>query len=197
VCHGYGQLAERFLSHFNAIADPGRVIAAPEALSRFYLDRPRGGTHAGSEIGASWMTRADRASEIADQITYLDAVHDALVARLDPARVRLTALGFSQGAATVCRWVVHSRARVDRVICWGGAIPDDVPLGADSPLRRTTIRLVRGSRDELATTDRVAEQVARLHEAGLTFAYTEFDGGHRLDDATLQTLAAEQLVSAP
>jgi predicted esterase len=196
VCHGYGQLAERFLSHFSAIADPGRVIVAPEALSRFYLDRLRGGSHAASDVGASWMTRADRASEIADQITYLDAVHDLLIARLDPARVRVTALGFSQGVATVCRWVVHTRARVDRVVCWGGAIPDDVPLAADSPLRRPAIRLVRGSRDEFATAERAAEQVARLHDAGVTFVYTEFDGGHRLDDAALQQLAAEQLVGA-
>jgi predicted esterase len=196
VCHGYGQLAEGFLSHFSVIADPARVVVAPEALSRFYLDRTRGGTHAASDVGASWMTRADRASEIADQITYLDTVHDLLIARLDPARVRLTAFGFSQGVATACRWVVHTRARVDRVICWGGAIPDDVSLTADTPLRRAALRLVRGSRDEFATTERVAEQVARLHDAGVTFVYTEFEGGHRLDGATLQQLAAEQLVGA-
>ena len=44
ACHGYGQLAARFISHFAVIDDGSRVIAAPEALSRFYL---------GGETGSS------------------------------------------------------------------------------------------------------------------------------------------------
>src|SRR5581483_3178643 len=99
--------------------------------------------------------------------------HDALIARLDPTRVRLTALGFSQGAATVCRWAARTRARVDRVVCWGATIPDDVALG-ESSFGRAAIRLVRGTRDELATAARVAEQVTRLEESGVPFAYLEF-----------------------
>ncbi len=38
VCHGYGQLAERFLRQFAPLDDGTRLIVAPEALSRFYLD---------------------------------------------------------------------------------------------------------------------------------------------------------------
>jgi hypothetical protein len=54
VLHGYGQLAERFLTECGALDDGTRLIVAPEALSRFYVDR------AHRVVGASWMTREDR-----------------------------------------------------------------------------------------------------------------------------------------
>src|SRR5258705_4071718 len=37
VCHGYGQLASRFLERFRPIEAERRCIVAPEGLSRFYL----------------------------------------------------------------------------------------------------------------------------------------------------------------
>src|SRR5438309_1661873 len=37
VCHGYGQLASRFLERFRALESERRCILAPEGLSRFYL----------------------------------------------------------------------------------------------------------------------------------------------------------------
>ena len=40
ACHGFGQLASRFLRPFESFAAEGRMVAAPEALNRFYLDRP-------------------------------------------------------------------------------------------------------------------------------------------------------------
>src|SRR5690606_9950913 len=38
TCHGYGQLAARFLRGFEPVAGPERLVVAPGALSRFYLD---------------------------------------------------------------------------------------------------------------------------------------------------------------
>lgn len=196
ACHGYGQLAEGFLEHFTAIADPHRVIVAPEGLSRFYLDRARDGSHVASAVGASWMTREDRSSEIADQVAYLDAVYEATTASLDLPRVSLTALGFSQGVATACRWVAHTRAKVDRLVCWGGSIPEDVRFGADTPLHHVTVRLIAGTRDEFATDERIAKLESRLRSAGTPFVRTAFVGGHRLDDAMLQQLADEPRAAA-
>lgn len=182
-------MAHDFVGHFAPIASPARVIVAPEALSRFYVEAMRGGSHAGSAVGASWMTREDRASEIADQIAYLDAIHDTIFALTERSTVRLTVLGFSQGTATVCRWLTHSRARADRLICWGGAIPEDIRLRDDSPLRRLELLLVVGSRDEFATAERVTQQEATLDAAGVPFTTVRFVGGHRLDHLTLQRLA--------
>src|SRR2546428_199711 len=75
VCHGYGQLASRFLERFRALESERRCIVAPEGLSRFYL------TENPSErrVGASWMTREDRVHEIDDYVRFLDALHAQVV----------------------------------------------------------------------------------------------------------------------
>jgi predicted esterase len=98
VCHGYGQLAAGFVTEFEPLLAPGRLIVAPEGLSRFYLEGESGA------IGASWMTRESRETEIADYVGYLDAVYHQIQARTENDALRVTAMGFSQGTATICRW---------------------------------------------------------------------------------------------
>src|SRR5207245_4750618 len=51
VCHGYGQLAGRFLRHFEPLDDGSRVIIAPEGLSRFYLRSEERRVGKGCEAG--------------------------------------------------------------------------------------------------------------------------------------------------
>src|SRR5512140_2894757 len=66
VCHGYGQLGARFVEQFASLDDGTRLIVAPEALSRFYLDSiPERRNQQSPRVGASWMTREDRLAEIA------------------------------------------------------------------------------------------------------------------------------------
>src|SRR6476469_3720019 len=73
VCHGYGQLASRFLRQFAPLDDGTRLIVAPEALSRYYLDPVAERRHQREpRVGASWMTREDRFAEIVDYVSYLD-----------------------------------------------------------------------------------------------------------------------------
>src|SRR6266550_3439645 len=105
VCHGYGQLAGRFLRRFEPIADGSRLVVAPEGLNRFYVGS---GEHRDQPVGATWMTREDRLNEIADYVKYLDAVY-ADVFGGKPTAARVRALGFSQGAATASRWVARAR----------------------------------------------------------------------------------------
>ncbi len=181
-------MAREFLAVFAPVADSARAIVAPEALSRYYLDDTRGGSHAASAVGATWMTREDRESEIADQVSYLDAVHSVAAAAVHPG-ARVTVLGFSQGVATVCRWVDRGRTRPDRLVCWGGAIPEDVRLGEGAPIRHPSLWLVAGSRDIYATAERVAHQESVLRAAGVPFTRLSFGGGHRLDNDTMRRLA--------
>ena len=190
VCHGYGQLARPFLASFERLASPTRLIVAPEALSRFYLDRLPPPNDQPPRVGATWMTREDRDYEIADQVAYLDALHD-LVRPAAPVAVRLRVLGFSQGVATVARWLALGRARADEVILWAGAFPPDVELGAFARrLGAASVVLVCGSRDELASWAAADSQLQRFAEAGVSARLVSFEGGHRLDDATLDRLAA-------
>ena len=111
ACHGYGQLASRFLEKLRALDDGTRYLVAPEGLSRFYLSE----SPAERRVGASWMTREDRLAEIADYVRYLDAVCQDVFKQLDRSQVAVHALGYSQGAATVARWTALGRAKVDRL----------------------------------------------------------------------------------
>ena len=177
VCHGYGQLAARFLDRFRAVQSPERCIVAPEALSRFYLPE----NPAERRVGASWMTKEDRLREIDDYVRYLDAVY----AQVSTAQQRVTALGVSQGTATVCRWAALGASRVDRVILWGGEVPPDLDL---KRLRVPRLTLVYGTRDEFFTSKVVAANEARLRDHGIRYELISFEGGHAIDVETLKRL---------
>jgi len=194
VCHGYGQLARYFLRHFEAVAAPGRLVVAPEALSRFYMDdADGGGTY--RRVGASWMTRDAREDEVADYTRWLDAAFtDALERVRTPAPPRLVAFGFSQGCATVARWLAASPMlpphRCARLILWGSALPEDLDLGAHAGWLSGRLTLVVGDDDAYATPERVAAQEERLRAQGIAYVVERFAGGHRLDPETLRRIAA-------
>ena len=189
VCHGYGQLASAFIERFEKIATRSRLIVAPEGLSRFYLDRSRVGVNTQAMIGATWMTREDREHEIADHISYLDALYESVRPR-GSGPVRLRVLGFSQGVATVARWLVRGRGHANEVILWAGSFPPDVDLGAFAErLAGAPVVLVVGERDELASWAAADVTLGRFTDAGIRARLVTFNGGHRLDDATLAAIA--------
>ena len=191
VCHGHGQLAARFLSRFIPIERGDRLFVAPEALSRYYLQPPRGGPHPpATPVGATWMTSEDRDGEIADYVGYLDQLYDEIFSRVGRDRVRLWVLGFSQGCATVARWVVHGKADPDRVVLWAGMLPPELtPEGAALLSRRAPIELVLGRDDEFAHPELVAAQEARLHKLAVAHRIVRFDGGHEIAPDILRDLA--------
>ncbi|MCI0436772.1 MAG: phospholipase [Gemmatimonadetes bacterium] len=188
VCHGYGQLARRFLRRFEPIADGSRLIVAPEALNRFYLDGGTGPHGPESRVGATWMTREDRLADIEDYVRYLDAVHDDVFGRVDRAAVALHVLGFSQGTATVARWGARTRARIDRLLLWSGTLPPELALTPDT-FRGARLTFVLGDRDPWASPATIDATRARVETAGLDFDLVRFDGGHDLDAVALARLA--------
>jgi predicted esterase len=189
ICHGYAQLAAPFLKRFELLDDGHRLVVAPEALSRFYLDGVRHGP--GGKVGASWMTREDRLSEIDDYLGYLDRLLDAVAPRPEAGAVRVTALGFSQGTATASRWAVRGPARVDRLVLWAGLLPPEVdPVTDRARLNALDLVLVAGDRDEFVTRGRLAEQQAALDQAGVRHRVITFDGGHEIDGEALTRLVS-------
>ena len=192
VCHGYGQLAGRFIQQFSAIDDGTRLVVAPEALSRYYLDSiPERRHQSAPRVGATWMTREDRESEIGDYVSYLDLVAAEVRHHLTGASPRIIVLGFSQGTATVSRWLAAGELRAEQLVLWGGQIPPELNLAEWSErLRGAPITLVAGDSDEYATPKLVAAEAERLSTAGVGFSLQRFDGGHVLDATALRELAA-------
>jgi predicted esterase len=190
VCHGYGQLAAYFARHFEPLDDGTRVIVVPEALSRFYFGDPRRQHGADAMVGAAWMTREDREGEIEDHVRYLDTLYAHVRGQRGRARAHVTVLGFSQGVATVCRWLTRGTARADRLVLWAGRLPADIfPLPATSPLRAATVTMVLGTNDEHITPLVAADQEALLRGEKLAYDVRRFDGGHAMDARLLREIA--------
>lgn len=192
ACHGYRQLANRFIRRFEPIAGPGRLIVAPEALNRFYTDDEPGPHGPESRVGATWMTREDRLAEIDDYVAYLDTLYARIFESVDRESVEVFALGFSQGAATATRWVVFGDARVDRLVLWSSFLPSDLDLDdAAGRLRGVRPILVAGERDRYATPAMAERDAARLRATGVEAGVLTFPGGHEIDPAALGRIASD------
>ncbi|MDQ6831473.1 MAG: dienelactone hydrolase family protein [Gemmatimonadota bacterium] len=190
ACHGYGQLASKLAADLTAIDDGTRLIVVPEALSRFYLDQASGRHGATSKVGASWMTREDRLAEIEDQISYLDALYAHIMSGHARDSVEVIVLGFSQGVATASRWLARGDVRADRIVLWGSMLPVELlSHDARGAWRNTPLTFVCGTRDQFVTEAVLADYRQQLESHHVPFEILTFDGGHRLDDATLRRLA--------
>lgn len=198
VLHGYRQLASRFLRRFEVLDDGTRLLVAPEALSRFYVD-PSPGRH-GSEarVGATWMTREDRLAEIGDYVRYLDAVLEAILSELPEPPARVVVLGFSQGCHTAARWTVLGRVRPARLFLWGDYLPHDLPEAkARERLGSTGVTVVHGRRDPSLRSELMEAHEARLRALGVRFEHVLYDGGHEIEAEPLLRLAGGVVQNSP
>jgi predicted esterase len=188
VCHGYGQLASRFLRRFEPLADASRIIVAPEALNRFYLENEPGPHGPESRVGATWMTREDRLNEIEDYIRYLDAVRTTACRELPADGVKLVALGFSQGVSTVVRWAARTGAAIDRLVLWAGSWPPEIEPRSDL-FRGAAVDLVAGTSDASVSEAAVVRLCAALEAGGLGPRLIRYAGGHVIDGDVLRGIA--------
>lgn len=184
VLHGYGQQARFFLRKFNAFHSPQRLFVAPEAMHRFYLTGNSG------RVGASWMTREDRETDIANYITYLNELRGHMDQRLD--NVRWNVLGFSQGAATAVRWVTASDDGFDNLVLWAGSFPPDIDLQRGRQrLNNLDLRVVVGNKDEFLDAGRVQSARQWLDDRGIAYAFNEFEGRHDIPPEALTRLYSQ------
>lgn len=178
ILHGYGMLARGILHWFRGAERADRLLIAPEGLSRFYTEL----SDAKRAVGASWVTREDLANELEDQREYLDRVITELV----PGAMPLHVHGFSQGVSVGARWCVGTERRVARLVCWAGAMPEDVTAdGLKRALGAEPLHLVVGNRDSRVPPARIEADAERLGAAGVDVKMHRFEGGHWVDERML------------
>lgn len=189
ACHGYGQLAADFAQGFQVLDNGQHMVAAPEGLNRFYLRSGSG------IVGASWMTKEDRMNEIADYSNYLDKVYADVMSLDLPHRdsLKITVLGFSQGAATASRWALTTRLPIHRLVLWGGDFPPDTAWNSvRERLGSMEIILVAGTQDPYYNRSAFLERdMSILRENRVNFTLKTFDGHHEIDTPTLKELMKE------
>lgn len=184
VCHGYGQLAKTFIRRFEVLNTDEDFVLAPEGLSRFYW-----GGFTGNVV-ASWMTREDRLDEINDYCNYLQTLYDHYLPQM-PSDVQIILLGFSQGCATQCRWIMKKLPHFHQLVLWAGLLPDDLDftLQTDYFLSKK-LHFVYGLKDEFLTEERLQWQLNFAKDQMLEFHVFPFEGGHEVDKKALQEFAA-------
>jgi predicted esterase len=180
--HGFGQLGKYFIRRFDVVQTQQTLVVAPEGLSRLYLD----GEY--SKIGASWLTREDRDNEVSDYLAYLNQLWDTLLANRDPQTLRITLMGFSQGAATLCRWLQAGHIRADRVILWAGFFPNGIADVIDpAKLAPIDTTFVYGRQDEYIEQMPDPEgYMNRMVAEVPTLKIMPFEGKHTVEREVLQ-----------
>jgi predicted esterase len=181
VLHGYGQLAKYFIRKFSTLTDRGHFVIAPEARSKFYLNG-----HSG-RVGATWMTKEDRLKDIENYTLYLNTLYDSFGFN---DTIKITVVGFSQGAATASRWLAAGQAHVDRLLLWSGIFPSDMDiLSTRQALDNTTVYNIYGTNDPYLNEEKMKEQQMNVDQLQLPVKQLSFEGAHDIDTPTLLLLS--------
>jgi predicted esterase len=175
VLHGYGQLAEFFIRKFKEIPEDYLVIA-PEGMHRFYLNGTSG------RVGASWMTKEDRESDIADNLNWLSQMFIKLTKQKKIKKTIL--LGFSQGGATAARWFYGKNVQLDQLILWASVFPPDLEKSLIQS--NSNNYFVIGTEDEYYNTEALKSEIEFHKKIG--FRTLQFAGKHEIDIKTLNSI---------
>ncbi len=189
VIHGYGQLAEYFIRKFKILEEHNICIIAPEGLSHFYLEDAGSRSRTGNNrVGASWMTRENRLTDIENYLEYLNQIYKKEKGSDLP--IPITILGFSQGAATASRWIGNGKISFDRFILWAGVFPPDMDFEITKELLKgKETFLVYGNADPFINVDQIAEIKMLAEKLNISPVTRVFEGKHDIDSQMLLTFA--------
>jgi len=180
VLHGYGYHAGYFIKKFIPVLKPDVFIIAPEALNKFYKEGFNG------KVGATWMTKEDRLNEILDYVNYLNELYKELIKQLAGAKFKLVTLGFSQGGATLIRWLNSRFVKTDYLVLWGSRIPDDFDFYNNTDLfKESKNMLYLGKQDPFLKYIDIGRYKELIDKHSLNFETIWFDGGHDIPEAVL------------
>ena len=167
--HGYAESADTALERLRSIEGAnGRILLAIQGLHRFYRGRT-------NEVVASWMTRQDRESTIADNKAYTAKVVEKVATQFS-SNEPIVLAGFSQGVSMAFRCATYLTRPVHSVIALGGDVPPEID--AQSLARIPSVLLARGTQDEFYPKEKLATDEIRLRGAGVNLQVLSFEAGH-------------------
>ena len=180
VLHGYGQLADYFIRKFNMLNENDYFVVAPEGLHRFYLKGASG------RVGASWMTKEERQSDIDDYVKYLDLLWASISKKYSFDYKIL--LGFSQGGATASRWHNEGQFKANQFLLWAAVFPDDMNLNFSNKFELSDNYFILGNNDEYITIEKGEQHIIEINKKSIDFQFVKFSGKHTIESKTLLNL---------
>jgi predicted esterase len=179
VLHGYGQLSEFFIRKFRQLSEE-YVIIAPEGMHRFYLNGSSG------RVGASWMTKEARETDISDNLSFLDSLDEKLSIDFNFEEKYL--LGFSQGGATAARWNQLGSTKFDAMILWASVFPPDLPNNAKANIDQVNYFVI-GNEDEFYSEANQEKLIEDYHSK--KYLIKRYKGKHDIVNNTLTEILDE------
>lgn len=182
LLHGYGEDALQFAQPFQSFVAQGDFVIAVEGLSRFY----RNGFYGG--VGASWMTSEERMSDIADNMNYLKTVYTQEINSFD-ASATIHLLGFSQGVATLARFIATFQPKFHHLWICAGDIPKDLDWNEFiSAVQSAQVHIMIGRNDPFITPEKWEEMQFFLASKKLNYQVHQFDGKHEINFSKLEEI---------
>lgn len=180
VLHGYGQHVEEFSKEFTKL-ESDNFLVFPEALNTFYLKSGR------ADTGSSWMTKYRREYDIQDNIHYLNSVYSKFLLSKLTDNKKFYAFGFSQGAATLVRWLAMNNIKVDKIILWGAVFPPDIHHeNYLQKLKQLEWLYFIGTNDEFISNEEKQKQKEFFIHQNFSFQWIEYDGKHAINTDILK-----------
>ena len=180
VFHGYGMLSQYFIKKFKSLENNQTVIISPEALSRFYIGENY------DRVGASWITKEDKINDIDDNNNYLNSLFQSTTKNINLNSINIHVLGFSQGGATACRWILNSSIKINSLALWGADIPIDcLSENNRGKWNQFKTTLIVGKRDEFISDENKKEFTKILNAYNLDYELIEYNGTHKIIEEVL------------
>ncbi len=183
VFHGYGQLSKYFIRRFDVLDGDKNYIIAPQGLSKFYVD------HDYKNVGASWLTKEDRGSDLLNQQKYLIKLMDELKLKIDFSKIKVNLFGFSQGVSALTRLLMNYNMKVNNVIIWAGWVPDEFFNINKDVLKDTNLFFVVGNKDKYYNNPIIKGYLKKFKNIlNKKIDYFVFNGGHIVDRKVLKKI---------
>lgn len=174
VLHGYAQTADAFLESLSALKSDERFIVAPEGLSRFYWRDFVG------EPVSSWMTKTDREIDIEDNVLYLNDLYLKITQEIDLGKVKIKFLGFSQGAATLSRWLFADVVKSSANYFYAGELAKELDYSLSQNFKNTSNYFIYGTKDFFIEPSKVEELKSNFKAKNLKLNIFTFEGKHQI-----------------
>ncbi|HIF49384.1 MAG TPA: hypothetical protein EYQ68_05765 [Cytophagales bacterium] len=183
VFHGYGQLSKYFIRRFDVLDADKNYIIAPQGLSKFYVDEDY------KNVGASWLTKEDRGSDLLNQQKYLIKLMDELKLKIDFSKIKINFFGFSQGASALTRLLMNYNMKVNNIIIWAGWVPDEFFNVNKDVLKDTNLFFVVGNKDKYYNNPIIKGYIEKFKKTlNKEIDYFVFNGGHIVDRKVLKKI---------
>jgi len=183
VFHGYGQLSKYFIRRFDVLEGDKNYIIAPQGLSKFYVDEDF------KNVGASWLTKEDKESDLLNQQKYLIKLMDELKSKIDFSKIKINLFGFSQGVSALTRLLINYNMKIDNIIIWAGWVPDEFFNINKNVLKDTNLFFVVGNKDKYYNNPIIKGYIEKFKKTlNKEIDYFVFDGGHIVDRKVLKKI---------